>query len=192
MKQRKQTGQFMKRSRLYRLNVEQKKINDRIYRKNTYLAVIILAVLFSLIIIPAVYKYLNRPLLDPRGTSIVPQVVEVEATTDKYQERGYSFCYDPLICIRDVGEELGFDNKQILIAIKIAKAESGIRPDAIGKNTNGTYDMGVFQINDCHSKRISRQDRLDFEKNIRFAYKLRKEQGNWNAWSVCRSKVSCK
>jgi hypothetical protein len=63
---------------------------------------------------------------------------------------------------------------------------------ALGKNTNGTFDVGLFQINDVHSKRISRQDRLDFEKNIKFAYKLRAEQGNWNAWSVCRSKVDCR
>lgn len=134
----------------------------------------------------------KTPMLDPRGQAIVPQVVEVNATTDKYQERGYAFCYDPIICLRDVGEELGFSNKDITIAIKIAKAESGMNPMALGKNTNGTFDVGLLQINDVHNKRISRQDRLDFEKNIRFAYQLRKEQGNWNAWSTCHSKVNCK
>lgn len=132
----------------------------------------------------------KTPLLDPRGGSLVNKV-SVNATTDKYQERGYKFCYDPLICIRDVGEELGISNKDILIAIKIAKAESGLRTDAINKNSNGTFDIGTFQINDVHGKRISREDRMDFEQNIRFAYKLRLEQGNWNAWSVCRSKVNC-
>lgn len=29
----------------------------------------------------------------------------------------------------------------------IAKVESGFNPDAIGKNTNGTYDIGMMQIN---------------------------------------------
>jgi hypothetical protein len=48
-----------------------------------------------------------------------------------------------------------------------------------------------MQINDVHGKRISREDRMDYEKNIRFAYQLRKEQGNWNAWSTCKTKVNC-
>lgn len=181
----------MKRSRLERVKSSEVKRNQVTYKRNTLLAAAILGILFGLIISPIVYKWLNPPMLSPLGTTIESKV-SVSAATDKYQERGYAFCYDPLICIRDVGEELGFDNKQILIAIKIAKSESGLRPDAIGKNTNGTYDMGIFQINDVHSKRISRADRLDFEKNIRFAYKLRKEQKNWSAWSVCRSKVNCK
>lgn len=158
--------------------------------KQVLKAMFVLGFLFALFFTPVVYKWLNPPMLSPLGRKIDNKVV-VNAGTDKYIERGYAFCYDPLICIRDVGEELGFDNKQILIAIRIAKAESGLRPDAIGKNRNGTYDMGVFQINDVHSKRISRADRLNFEKNIRFAFQLRKEQGNWNAWSVCRSKVNC-
>lgn len=127
---------------------------------------------------------------DPKQ-SINPVTV-VSATTDKYTERGYARCFSPIICLRDIGEELGVDNKDILIAIRIAKAESGLRPDAIGKNSNGTYDIGLMQINDVHNKRISRQDRLNVEKNITFAYQLRKEQGNWNAWSVCRSKVDCR
>lgn len=118
-------------------------------------------------------------------------VVKVSAEEDKYTKRGYKYCYDPIICIRDVGEEMGFANRDIIIAINIAKAESGIRTDSIGKNTNGTFDIGVFQINDVHSKRISREDRMDFVKNIKFAWTLRKEQGNWNAWSVCRGKVQC-
>jgi hypothetical protein len=103
------------------------------------------------------------------------------------------FCYDVIGCIRDVGEELGMSNKDILIAINISKNESGFRADAIGKNTNGTFDIGAMQINDVHGKRISRADRLDYEKNIRFAYKLRLEQGNWNAWSTCHNgKVDCR
>ena len=158
--------------------------------KQVLKAMLVLGILFALIFTPVVYKWLNPPMLSPLGQAIDNKVV-VNAGTDKYQERGYAFCYDPLICIRDVGEEMGFDNKQILIAIRIAKAESSLRPDAIGKNTNGTYDMGVFQINDVHSKKISRVDRLDFVKNIDFAWDLKIKQG-FNPWSVCKNgKVNC-
>lgn len=116
---------------------------------------------------------------------IVPKVEIVQATTDKYQERGYAYCYNPIICIRDVGEELGVPNQDIITMIKIARAESGLRADALNKNSNGTFDVGVFQINDVH--KISRQDRMDFEKNIRFAYKLYKAQG-FNPWNSSRNK----
>lgn len=102
------------------------------------------------------------------------------------------FCYDVITCIRDVGEELGFSNKDILIAINISRAESGFRADAIGVNTNKSVDRGCMQINSVH-KRLSNKDAFDYEKNIRFAYQLRKEQGNWNAWSTCHNgKVDCK
>jgi len=102
------------------------------------------------------------------------------------------YCFDVQSCIRDIGEEMGFSNKDIMIAMQISKNESGYNAGAINKNSNGTFDIGAFQINDVHNKRISREDRMDYQKNIRFAYTLRKEQGNWNAWSTCHNgKVNC-
>lgn len=145
-------------------------------------------IIMALIACPIYDKYRKPPLSQPLSQTISHQVIAQE---DKYSKRGYKRCYDAIICIRDIGEELGFSNRQILTAIRIAKAESGLRTDAINKNSNGTFDIGIFQINDVHSKRISRTDRFDMEKNISFAYKLRTEQGNWNAWSVCRGKVDC-
>jgi hypothetical protein len=96
------------------------------------------------------------------------------------------YCYDTLTCIRDVGEDLDVPNQDILTMIRIARAESGLRADAMNRNSNGTFDLGVFQINDVHSKRISRADRLDFEKNIRFAYTLYQEQG-FGPWSASKA-----
>jgi len=120
----------------------------------------------------------NKALVSPKGTGEVKVVQKVEAKETPW-------CYDVITCIRDVGEKMGETNQHIITMIKIAKAESGLRADAMNKNTNGTFDLGVFQINDCHSKRISRADRLDYEKNITFAYQLHQEQGHkFTAWSV--------
>jgi len=99
------------------------------------------------------------------------------------------YCIDVVGCIRDIGEELGETNKDIMQMIRIAKYESGYRTDAINKNTNGTYDIGIFMINDVHSKRISRSDRFDMEKNIRFAYKLHQEQTKVNSYGESINKV---
>lgn len=117
------------------------------------------------------------------------QTIDVKA--QEVTPKELPFCYDVIKCIRDVGEELGFSNKDILIAINISRAESGFRPDAIGVNTNKSVDRGAMQINSVH-KRLSNKDAFDFEKNIRFAYQLRQEQGNWSAWSTCHNgKVNC-
>ena len=140
-----------------------------------------------------VWYQVDHQIISPRavGQMVTNPVGEIKAQEDKYTSRGYKYCYDVQTCIRDVGEELGFSNHDISIAMNIAKNESGYRTDAINLNTNKTADIGVFQINDVHGKRISREDRMDYIKNIKFAYQLRQEQGNWNAWSVCRGKVNC-
>jgi len=136
---------------------------------------------------------LTKTIMDTRRTSPKPQGMTMVQEVNAEAPQPRAFCNDPMNCFRDVGEQMGMSNKDIMIAIRISKAECGMRPDALGKNTNGTFDIGVMQINDVHGKRISRADRLDYEQNIRFAYKLRFEQGNWNAWSVCKNgKVDCK
>lgn len=72
----KQTGEFMKQSRLYRLNQKLIKRNAVTYKRNSLLAAGVLGILFGLIVSPIVYKWLNPPMLDPRGTSIDVQAVE--------------------------------------------------------------------------------------------------------------------
>jgi hypothetical protein len=191
MNQRNMTGQFTNRSRLLRLQMAENKRLIRQRKNNELLGAIILGFLFALIVMSP-GKNTKISSLEPRKQTIQVKADNDATPKDKYQLRGYARCYDPIICIRDIGEEMGISNKDIMIAIQIAKAESGLRVDSIGKNKNGTFDIGLLQINDVHNKRISRADRLDMEKNIRFAYKLRQEQGHWNAWSVCKNgKVKC-
>lgn len=144
---------------------------------HTLLAVAVLGSLAGAILAVTIFRAkIEIPAEPVKPTVMAPMVVQVQAAETP-------FCYDPITCIRDVGEELGKSNQEILMMIRIAKAESGLRPDAINKNSNGTFDLGVFQINDVHSKRISRTDRMDFVKNIRFAWQLQTEQG-FNPWVV--------
>lgn len=140
-----------------------------------YVAVAILGALAGCILTVSLYK--PQGLVSPKPESRVVKVVEAQQTP---------WCYDPISCIRDIGEQMGFSNQEIMLAIRIAKCESGLNPQALVKEPNGTYSLGVMQINDVHGKRISRQDRLDFIKNIQFAWNLRQEQGGWTAWSCYR------
>jgi hypothetical protein len=66
------------------------------------------------------------------------------------------------------------------IAIAVAKAESGLKCDALNINTNNTADMGVFQLNSTHLKKggdWTLANMGDCYKNVDLAYELWKEQG---------------
>lgn len=146
----------------------------------TLLGVTVLSMFAGCILACYIFNRNNVEIISPVSKPEVKiEVKQVEAVETPY-------CYDPITCIRDIGEEMGFSNQEIITAIKIAKCESGLRADAVAHEPNKTYSWGVMQINDVHTKRISRQDLLNFEKNIRFAWTLRKEQGHWGAWSCSR------
>ena len=66
-----------------------------------------------------------------------------------------------------------------LLAVAVAKAESGLNPRAVNQNRNGTKDIGVFQINDCHY--FTESERFDWRQNIRLAKQVKDTYG-WRAW----------
>ena len=47
-------------------------------------------------------------------------------------------------CFKEAGQLYGINP---LVLRSIAGVESGNKPDAVGKNTNGSYDVGLMQIN---------------------------------------------
>lgn len=73
-------------------------------------------------------------------------------------------------------------------AVAIAKCESGMRPEAFnGKNRNGSWDAGVFQVNSVH--KYSKEYLFNVDNNLKVARKLYEARGNtWGAW-VCARKV---
>lgn len=67
-------------------------------------------------------------------------------------------------------------------AIKVAKCESGMRVAAVNdKNTNGSTDVGLFQINSVHGIKAKWLKNQSIQ--IRVAHQLFLEQG-WNPWSA--------
>lgn len=153
------------------------------WRKHgTAIASVILIALSGILLIGSLYQA-------PKAKSVNLKPVGEATLIKNIEAKEIPFCSTPIDCIRDVGEEMGESNQHIITMIKLAKCESSMNPEALNKNKNGTFDVGLLQINDVHSKRISRQDRMDYEKNIRFAYKLHQEQKHsFSAWS-CSSKI---
>lgn len=84
----------------------------------------------------------------------------------------------------DAIKKAGFPESEWETALKVAGAESGFNPRAVNnKNTNGTSDYGLFQINSIHKP--TAQEKTDPYANAKRAYKIWKDAGNkWTPWSA--------
>ena len=66
-------------------------------------------------------------------------------------------------------------------AYKVLACENGrLNPSARGMNTNGTSDVGIFQINSVHG--VPEAYLKDWRTNVDIAYQIYKGSG-WGAWS---------
>ena len=66
----------------------------------------------------------------------------------------------------------------------IIQCESNWNEYAINKNTNGTLDLGLWQINSIHN--ISRECLFDYKCATNEAFNMRERNGNWNAWTCAK------
>lgn len=69
-------------------------------------------------------------------------------------------------------------------AVKIAQCESRLNPLAVGHNTNGSTDTGIFQVNSIHG--VAGYFLTNWRTNVDVAYTIYQRNG-WNAW-VCATK----
>jgi hypothetical protein len=80
-----------------------------------------------------------------------------------------------------------FPENELNNAQNVIMRESSFNPQAIHVNSNGTRDIGLFQINDIHAPEIMKQfgytmdDMLDPEKNMQVASWLFQQRG-WQPW----------
>lgn len=79
-------------------------------------------------------------------------------------------------------------------ALRVAKGESGLRPDATNKNKDRSIDYGLFQINSIHAKNIMQEFgytmedlRNDVEKNIQVAKWIYDRNKGWRPWVAAQN-----
>lgn len=164
---KKQPTVYVKRS--YR------KLNKSYWYGDSYTWNYIILAIMTLFTVWALINYWNNknPLVSPVVINQVKQVYAEESIKIPCEVGVAEY----LECQAYKGN-ITHDQARILLAI--GKAESGLREDAVGVNTNRTIDRGVFQINSIH-KDISNKDAFDWKKNTDYAIKMMKRQG-FNPW----------
>jgi len=80
--------------------------------------------------------------------------------------------------IEIICEQEGVDKR---LGVAVALCESGLNPDAVNLNPDGSIDRGLFQWNDLWHPEVSDEEAFDPEKATRLFCKAVK-QGHLNWW----------
>jgi len=82
-----------------------------------------------------------------------------------------------------------FGSANAATAKRIATCESSNNEIAINHNTNGTYDLGVFQDNTVHATNFTTyvHNMLYYQTNIQEAHSLFVAAGGWSPWYSSKS-----
>jgi hypothetical protein len=80
----------------------------------------------------------------------------------------------------------GFTGANVAIGVAVGLAESGGRTTVTHKNSNGSIDYGVWQINSVHSDILRTGDWSNINDNAKMAKKVFDGSG-WKAWATFNS-----
>ena len=86
---------------------------------------------------------------------VTKNITEATASTKEMVEK----------IIRYIAKQKGVDED---LAVRVAKAESGLSPTAINTNTDGSKDRGLYQINDKYHPEVTDEQAYDIVLSTRF------------------------
>lgn len=85
-------------------------------------------------------------------------------------------------------QNAGFRGRDLTIAVAVGLAESGGRTNATNRNSNGSTDYGVWQINSVHADKLRTGTWSNPADNARMAFAVYREAGNsfrpWVAYTT--------
>lgn len=90
--------------------------------------------------------------------------------------------------IRYIAKQKGVDAD---LAVRVAKAESGLSPTAINVNTDGSKDRGLYQINDKYHQEVTDEEAFDIVLSTRFFCDA-VNNGNLSWWNASKSRWEVK
>lgn len=145
--------------------------------------------LLPLMVLYTGYQIISTGVLHPVKALAEVQFIEVEKPVEviKEVEVDRTFITQKQQILAYIVEKFGDDAPDAIVLIR--KCENGsFNPEATNWNRNGTWDAGIFQVNQVHG--YSLEEMYDYKKNIDAAYKIFKGRG-WTAWS-CSEHVGVK
>lgn len=131
------------------------------------------------------YSWLQTGLVYANSTHYVSGVPASDPVSEKvFDKETEGISSDlPSQSIQELINKYDWDKK---VAYAVAKAESNLISDAYNENTNGSWDMGIFQINSIHG--YGRQDMEDPAKNTESAYQIYLKAGRqFTPWVVFKT-----
>lgn len=82
----------------------------------------------------------------------------------------------------------GVTGQNVAIATAIALAESGGDTDVVSpQNRNGTYDFGLWQVNEVHKDLLASHNWRDPADNAAMMFEISNGGKNWSPWSTYKS-----
>lgn len=136
-----------------------------------------LAAILGGLLVNSYLKARQMPLISPLSLEPAPVYAKEKFIVSCEDPKGYLECqvYKGIITW-DQHDKIS----------KIIQCESNWNPNAINtKNSNGTWDGGLVQINSIH-KNISNADKFDFKKSIDWMIAKIKRDKGYSAWSCAR------
>lgn len=110
------------------------------------------------------------------GSSVIMNLIPNEKKSEQDEKKSIEATIEEIARQEHVDPEL---------AIRVAKCESGLNPQVINTNANGSRDRGLFQINDKWHPEVSDEEAFDIEKSTKFFCKAFKS-GNLNWWDATK------
>lgn len=89
--------------------------------------------------------------------------------------------------IANAAKTAGFPADQVGTAVAVALAESGGRETVTHRNSNGTTDYGLWQINSVHGSLLQQGDWRNPVDNAKMAMQVSGGGTNWHPWSTFSS-----
>lgn len=86
-----------------------------------------------------------------------------------------------------IARNAGFSQSAAITAGAVALAESGGNQNATHRNTNGSTDYGLWQINSIHSDVLRGHQWQNPSENAKMAYVISSGGRNWLPWTTYKS-----
>ena len=152
-------------------------------QKRKAIAILLPLAIACVVILITWYQVIAQ--ISSQSNNVIINIAKVDKIQNKIDAGKNLSIEEHIWYILDKEYHLSFKEK--IEAVAIIQCESKFDPYAINKNLSGSYDLGIWQINEKHHPDITRACAFDVFCATQYALdKIYLKQGNWSAWTCSR------